>query len=99
MNAMDAPTDTPPARIRVVVRNAILPDGVEISVRDACHGLFDKRNGTIFELCVTTKATGLGIGLSIVRSIVEAHGRSIEARNVPEGAAVFRDTLPVHLSC
>jgi len=49
--------------------------------------------GTLFTPFVTTKANGLGIGLTIVRSIVNAHGGTIVARNNPEGGATFTVTL------
>jgi two-component system CheB/CheR fusion protein len=49
--------------------------------------------GTLFTPFVTTKARGLGIGLTIVRSIVDAHGGTIVARNNPEGGAAFTVTL------
>jgi two-component system sensor kinase FixL len=42
---------------------------------------------------MTTKAEGMGVGLSICRTIIEAHGGEISARNRPEGGAVFRFTL------
>ena len=49
--------------------------------------------GTLFAPFVTTKAHGLGIGLTIVRSIVDAHGGTIVARNNPDGGATFTVTL------
>ena len=51
--------------------------------------------GTLFTPFVTTKSHGLGIGLTIARSIVDAHGGTIEARNNPEGGATFTITLRV----
>ena len=49
--------------------------------------------GTLFTPFVTTKAHGLGIGLTIARTIVDAHGGTIDARNNPEGGATFTVTL------
>ena len=49
--------------------------------------------GTLFTPFVTTKAHGLGIGLTIVRTIVDAHGGTIDAHNNPEGGATFTVTL------
>ena len=48
----------------------------------------------LFTPFVTTKARGLGIGLTIVRSIIDTHGGSIVACNNPEGGATFTVTLP-----
>ncbi len=98
MNAMDAMADTPASRRRVVVGNAIVPEGVLVSVRDSGPGLGSASQASLFEPFVTTKPNGLGIGLSIVRSIVQAHGGTIAAANVPDGGAIFRFTLPQHAS-
>jgi len=48
---------------------------------------------TLFTPFVTTKANGLGIGLTIARTIVHAHGGTLDARNNPEGRATFIVTL------
>ena len=57
----------------------------------ACRAEID---GTLFTPFVTTKPHGLGIGLTIVRTIVDAHGGTIDARNNPDGGATFTVTLP-----
>ena len=56
-------------------------------------GLPAQINGTLFAPFVTTKAHGLGIGLTITRTIVDAHGGTIDAHNNPEGGATFTVTL------
>lgn len=94
MNAIDAMAHTPLSRRRIVVGSMARPGGVTISVRDSGAGIASEIDGHVFEPFVTTKPNGLGIGLSIVRNIVEAHGGTIEARNVDDGGAVFRFTLP-----
>jgi len=72
------------------------PDGVLVEVRDTGPGLEREHADHLFEAFYTTKSEGLGIGLSISRSIIEAHGgRLSAAQNVPHGA-IFRFTLPVH---
>jgi two-component system sensor histidine kinase FlrB len=48
----------------------------------------------VFEPFVTTKTHGIGIGLAIARTIVEAHRGSLDAHNNPEGGATFTVTLP-----
>jgi two-component system sensor kinase FixL len=49
----------------------------------------------LFDQFFTTKEQGLGMGLAIVRSIVESHGGEIQAENVADGGACFYFTLPV----
>jgi C4-dicarboxylate-specific signal transduction histidine kinase len=93
MNAMDAMTETPPARRRVTISTDARGADVHVSVRDAGTGLPTQINGTLFTPFVTTKAHGVGIGLTIARTIVETHGGTIDARNNPEGGATFTVTL------
>jgi signal transduction histidine kinase len=94
-NAMDAVQETPLERKQIVVSTEMAADHVEVAVRDYGPGLPQALNGRLFEPFVTTKAHGLGIGLNIVRGIVEAHGGTIRARNVAEGGAEFRFTVPI----
>jgi C4-dicarboxylate-specific signal transduction histidine kinase len=94
LNAMDAMVDTLPERRRITVQYAVRPDRVEVSVRDAGTGLPAQVDGGLFEPFVTTKTSGIGIGLTIARTIVEAHDGRIEAVNNPEGGATFRVMLP-----
>ena len=58
------------------------------------RGLPAQIDGNLFTPFVTTKAHGLGIGLTIVRTIVEAHAGTIAARNNLDGGATFIVTLP-----
>ena len=93
MNAMDAMVDTPPAHRRVIISTEVTATEVAVSVGDAGTGLPEQINGTLFTPFVTTKLHGLGIGLTITRSIVEAHGGTIDAHNNPERGATFTVTL------
>ncbi len=93
MNAMDAMADTPTARRRVTIGSEVRATDVDVCVRDTGPGVPAEILGTLFTPFVTTKANGLGIGLTIVRTIVEAHGGTIVARNNPEGGATFTITL------
>jgi C4-dicarboxylate-specific signal transduction histidine kinase len=69
-------------------------DSVIVAVQDSGPGLDAASPSTIFEPFHTTKPDGLGIGLSISRSIVEAHGgKLVVTANVPRGA-IFQFTLP-----
>jgi signal transduction histidine kinase len=94
VNAMDAMGETALARRRVTVSMDVKAAHVAISVRDAGTGLPEEQvTGTLFTPFVTTKANGLGIGLAIARTIVDAHGGTIDARNNPEGGSTFTVTL------
>ena len=93
VNAMDAMAETPPTRRHLTITSEVRAADVEVSVRDTGTGLPTQINGTLFTPFVTTKSHGLGIGLTIVRTIVDAHGGTIDARNNPEGGATFTVTL------
>jgi PAS domain S-box-containing protein len=78
-----------------IVSAADGPEAVAVEVRDSGMGLDPERAAHLFEPFYTTKAEGLGIGLSISRTIVEAHGGHLSAAaNVPHGA-VFRFSVPL----
>jgi len=67
---------------------------VSLEVQDAGIGIGPDLKARLFETFFTTKSSGMGMGLSICRSIVEAHGGRIEAFNNVERGATFRFTLP-----
>ncbi len=69
-------------------------DGVTITVADDGPGISSQPAEQIFEPYVSTKETGLGLGLAICRRIVEAHGGQITGSNGPAGGAVFSVRLP-----
>jgi signal transduction histidine kinase len=71
------------------------PGAVRIAVRDSGPGIDEADVEHIFQAFYTTKTDGMGMGLAIARSIVEAHGGRLTARNNPEGGATFSFTLPV----
>jgi signal transduction histidine kinase len=68
---------------------------VILSVSDSGPGIEPGRINTIFDAFETTKKGGLGIGLSICRSIADLHGGQIWAENRPEGGAIFFLRLPI----
>ena len=73
----------------------MLPSGrVEIAVEDTGPGFDRARADALFEPFHSSKEEGLGVGLSISRTIVEAHGGTIEATQPAGGGAIFRFTLP-----
>jgi len=85
-NAIDAVASRGDAQRRVVVSTARIDDNqVELLVRDSGSGLAPEALARLFEPFFTTKKHGLGVGLSICRSIVEAHGGRITAASAPDG--------------
>ena len=95
-NAFDSMRQTIPSQRRVEITTKANGSGeVELSVRDHGAGIPRDAHERLFDRFFTTKEKGLGMGLAIVLSIVEAHGGKIEAENVAEGGARFRFTLPV----
>ena len=95
MNAMDAMAAIPQGRRQITISTEVRGAEVEVTVRDSGPGLPADLVGKLFTPFVTTKPSGLGIGLVIVKSIVEAHGGSVDARNHPQGGAVFKVTLRI----
>jgi signal transduction histidine kinase len=69
--------------------------GVELTVEDSGKGIAESDLTRVFEPFFTTKAEGLGMGLSISRSIVQAHSGRLSAENSAGGGAIFRCILPV----
>lgn len=97
VNAIEAMSGIERRRLLTILCAAQGPETVRVEVRDSGTGL--EPNATrLFEPFYTTKAGGLGIGLSVSRSIVEAHGGQLGAgANSPRGA-VFWFALPVQES-
>ena len=96
LNGMDALHETRLEDRRVDVTARL--DGVrlvEIAVGDAGHGIPADKLGQIFEPFFTTKPNGMGIGLAVSRTIVEAHGGRLWAESRNGGGAAFRFTLPI----
>ncbi len=78
----------------VTTNTKVGEDMIEIAVSDTGHGIDDEHRAGLFQTFFTTKETGMGVGLSISRTIVEAHGGRMWAENNPSGGAIFRFTLP-----
>ena len=94
-NALEAMTAAGAVPQALVIRAAITDGGmVEVSVADTGPGLPDEVRQRLFQPFVTTKATGMGVGLSICRSIVEAHGGRMWVEDVMGGGTRFVFTLP-----
>jgi signal transduction histidine kinase len=95
VNAVDAVADRRPGDRVVTVWTGSSGDGhARIRVRDCGGGLPPGLEAQIFEPFFSTKATGLGMGLAIARSIVESHGGTIQLESDPTGVVVTID-LPV----
>ena len=96
LNGMDALTDVADAERLLTVRARITGGGfVEVAVSDNGPGIPAEKLGRLFEAFFTTKPQGMGLGLPISRTIIEAHGGRIWAENDAERGATFRFTLPV----
>ncbi len=92
-NAIEAMADWP-RRILTLATDLTSDGMIEVSVSDTGPGLAPEIRSRLFEPFVTTKAGGLGIGLSICRVIVEAHGGRLRADTNPGGGTIFRFTIP-----
>jgi signal transduction histidine kinase len=90
VEAMYSPTHRPR---EVLIRSTTNSNQVLIQVQDSGEGLNPQQVEHIFEPFFTTKPEGIGMGLSISRSIVESHGGRLWAEPVPRGA-LFQFTLP-----
>ena len=95
-NAFDAMAGTPAKQRKVEITTERNGDGtVCVSVRDHGAGIREETRERIFEQFFTTKEDGLGMGLAIVRSIIESHGGRITAENIDGGGASFHFSLPI----
>jgi PAS domain S-box-containing protein len=95
INALDAVEGLPPAERRIIIRTrSDRGDVAEVSVRDFGVGLPKDRPDKVFDHFFSTKQKGMGMGLTIVRSIVEAHGGTITAENAPDRGARMIVRLP-----
>jgi two-component system, LuxR family, sensor kinase FixL len=92
-NALEAMADS--SRRELTASNALVADDmIEIAVSDTGPGFGEDVAQSLFQTFFTTKETGMGVGLSISRSIIEAHGGRMWAETNAAGGATFRFTLP-----
>jgi signal transduction histidine kinase len=95
-NAFDAMRDAPPSRRVVDIATNYNGDStVGVTVREYGSGISETTRERLFEQFFTTKDEGLGMGLAIVRSIIEAHGGTVAAENANGGGARFYFRLPI----
>jgi two-component system, LuxR family, sensor kinase FixL len=95
-NAAEAVVDT--ERRDIVLRTEVWDDAVQISVTDNGPGLPEEVQAKLFQPFVSTKKTGMGIGLSICHSIITAHNGRLWAETNPDGGTIFYLTLPTALA-
>jgi signal transduction histidine kinase len=94
INAMDAMAETPALQRSISVSTSARQDGaVELAVADRGHGIAPENLPRLFESFWSTKPEGMGLGLAVVKSIVDAHGGSIQAQTNEHGGATFRVVL------
>jgi C4-dicarboxylate-specific signal transduction histidine kinase len=89
MNSLDAMQERPPTERRILISTSAVNGFVHASVRDYGAGLPQDNPDQIFSKFFSTKPEGMGMGLTIARSIVEAHGGELGAENFENGARFF----------
>jgi len=94
VNAIEAMNSMPDARELRITSALHDADGVLITVEDSGPGIAPENLDKIFDTFFTTKPTGMGMGLSICRSIVEAHGGRIWASSVAPHGCIFHVVVP-----
>ena len=95
VNGIDAMKDTPSENRIISIRTSRVEKFAELSVSDRGPGIPEDKLKEVFEPFFTSKAEGMGMGLSIARTIIEAHNGLISAKNRDHGGASFRIRLPL----
>lgn len=97
LNGAAAMKNAPPAQRRLTLKTETQGDRtVKVSVTDLGTGIDERNVERLFEPFYTTKPEGMGMGLSISRTILRVHGGTISASNNPQGGTSFFFTLPAH---
>ncbi|HEX5601412.1 MAG TPA: ATP-binding protein [Pyrinomonadaceae bacterium] len=95
MNGCDAIASGPPGDARLIIRTELNNgEGIRVSVADHGLGLARDNLEQVFEPFFSTKPHGMGLGLSVCRTIITAHGGKLWAANNAEGGATFHFTIP-----
>jgi PAS domain S-box-containing protein len=92
-NAVEAMADQEPREVTLTTR-ALDDETIEIAIADIGPGIPDELTDRLFKPFVSSKHDGMGLGLSISRSIIEAHDGQLVAAPNPAGGTIFRFTLP-----
>lgn len=97
VNAMEAMSECEPGQRQLQIATGCQESReIRVSIRDSGPGIRMQPISRVFEPFFTTKANGMGMGLAITASIVEAHEGSLRAANNPDRGATFHLTFPIH---
>jgi signal transduction histidine kinase len=94
-NGIDAMDDIPAENRVISIRTSRVENFAQLSVSDRGHGVPEDKLKEVFEPFFSSKSEGMGVGLSIARTIVEAHNGKVWAQNRDHGGATFRVRLPL----
>jgi len=94
VNGLDAMTDQPAGRRHLTIRSGLEETKMRIEVADTGRGIDEADRERLFQPFFTTKPTGMGMGLVIARSIVEAHGGSLSVARHAGPGTIFQVTFP-----
>lgn len=94
-NAIDAMKDTPLLKREIIIQSRYDEDTIQVKVFDRGSGLPNNMRSDVFEPFFSTKNEGMGMGLSISRSIIESHKGSLNAEQRELGGSTFSITLPI----
>ena len=95
VNALDAMSEIQAGKRDISVTTNVSGAWAEIRIADTGGGIAMDDLNSIFNPFFTTKPQGMGMGLAIARTIVEAHHGTISAENAPSGGALFKIKLPI----
>ena len=96
MNGIEAMNDMPSQDRIISIRTSRVENFAELSVSDRGPGIPEDKLKVVFEPFYTSKPEGMGMGLSIARTIIEAHNGLISAKNRDHGGASFRIKIPLY---
>jgi PAS domain S-box-containing protein len=95
VNAAQAMSEYDGPERRIEIRSRAIEDRMVVEIADTGPGISEERAAQLFSAFYTTKATGMGIGLSVSKTIIEAHGGTIAALPRDGAGACFRFELPI----